>query len=140
MNQNQKNPNEYGYMGDEVITMTAQEFAEMKGAIDFFLEKETKFDFPELYKYVNRDTGELIKTVTEKNKDVAVKVVDVEGTLNAKPRVYRTQEGINLLKVKLLTEKIHMNMVESGVAKHKSFFEKQNLDAPLGETIEGTEE
>ncbi len=143
MTENQKNPQEYGYVGDEQITMTAQQFAEMKNALDFFLEKETKLYYPELYKYINKNTGEEIKKVTEKNADVAMKVVNVEGTLQATPKIFRTREGVDLLKLKLVTEQIHISMINTGVAKHKSYFEglnKPQTEAPLGDTSESTEE
>lgn len=122
--ENQKLPSEYGYVGDENLNITAEEFGRQKGMIEYFLTQETKFYYPEKYKYINKVTGETIKTVTEKNKDVAVKVVDIESTLNSTPIIFRTQEGINLLRMKYSMEKIHVSAIDSGIAKHKSYFEK----------------
>lgn len=123
MEQNEKNPNEYGYVGNETVEMEAGKFMGMKGLVDFALAKETKKYFPEKYKYVNKDTGATIKTVTEKNKHLAVKIVDVEATLNSAPVIFRTEEGIEMLRVRMMAEGVHVDMIDKGVAKHKSFFE-----------------
>jgi len=148
MKQNEKNPAEYGYVGNEEITMDASKFMRIGSAIDFALSKETKEYFPEKYKYVNRDTGATIKTVTEKNKHLAVKILDVDSTLASTPTIFRTREGIEILKVKILSEGIHIDMIDKGVAKHKSFFESMvkgvsevdenpNVDTQEEELIEG---
>lgn len=127
----EKNPQEYGYVGDELITMTAEDFISLRQALNASLSKETSLTYPEKYKYINRENGEAIKNVTDKNKAVALKIVDVSATLNSLPLVSRTPEGIRLLEMELVMGRIHIDMVESGVAKHKSFFEQ----TPAGEGV-----
>lgn len=136
MKQNEKNPAEYGYVGNEVITMEASKFMRMQGMIAFALEKETKEYFPEKYKYVNKETGAVVKTVTEKNKHLAVKILDVEATLASTPVIFRTREGVEMLKVRLLTEGVHVDMIDKGIAKHKSFFENFVDESPNIDTQE----
>lgn len=129
-----KNYTDYGYVGDEQIKMDAVSFMKLRGVVSAFLDKETNVFFPEKYKYVNSQTGETIKKLTEKNKHLAQKIVDVEATMSGQPSISRTAVGQELLDIQLLMNKIHMDMIDEGVAKHKSVFEK-----PLGETEEGTE-
>lgn len=141
MEQNEKNPNEYGYVGNETVEMEAGKFMGMKGLVDFALAKETKEYFPEKYKYVNKDTGATIKTVTEKNKHLAVKIMDVEATLNSAPVVFRTREGIEMLRVRMMAEGVHVDMIDKGVAKHKSFFQEniKNFEENVEENINSEE-
>ena len=143
------NYSEYGYLGTEQVVMDAMSFAKLRGVVDAFLEKETNAVFPQKYMYVNEKTGDVIKTLNEKNKPFAKKIVDVEATMNSEPVVQRTREGVELLSIHLMMNEIHKNMVDSGVAKHKSVFEKMSQernvfeenqkDEPLGETKEGAE-
>lgn len=146
MKQNEKNPVEYGYVGNEEVTMIASQFMRMKTLIDFALDKETREYYPEKYKYVNRETGATIKTVTEKNKHLAVKILDIDATLGSTPVIFRTKEGIEMLKVRLISESVHIDMIDKGVAKHKSYFENAsqnfveenpNIDIQEEEAIEG---
>lgn len=113
-----KNPEEYGYTGGERFEILAEEFMDVKGAIDAFLAKETNTVYPEKYKYIHKDTKETIKTVNEKNKNVAIKVVDVESTLQSQPVVQRTDIGLRVLQIRMMLDGIHMRNVDSGVAKH----------------------
>lgn len=145
-----KDPKEYGYSGDEVISMTARDFLAIKQVLNNSLQRETKVLFPEKYKYVNRENGEDIKKVTDKNKHLAMKIVDVDATRMSTPHISRTPEGMDLLEAELIMTRIHVNMVDSGVAKHQSTFSKnvpvgegvfaQKEESPLGETKESTEE
>lgn len=113
-----KRPEEFGYVGGENFEISSEEFMSIKGAIDAFLAKETSAVFPEKYKYINRETNETIKTVNEKNKHIAMKIVDVENTLQSQPVIQRTEEGVRLLEIRMMLDAVHLRNVESGVAKH----------------------
>jgi len=118
MSQEQKNPSEYNYTGDELITITAREFASLNGVVDYALDQETNKFYPEKYNFINKETNERVNKVTEKNKHLAIKVVDLERTLDGDPIISRTRRGQDILRVKLILEKIHMQNVDSGIAKH----------------------
>lgn len=120
MNENEKNPMEYGYMGDETVTlkMTGAEFMKVKQVIDFYLSEETKPMYPEKYKYIHKETGAPIAKLTDKNRDVAMKVVDINSTLASNPVIYRTAAGLNLIDLQMLWGKLHMQNVENGSAIH----------------------
>ncbi len=130
----QKNPALYGYVGDELITITAMDYVRLRGAIEAFLGKETTVSYPEKYRYVNKETGEPIKVLTEKNKPLARKIVDFEATMGSNPAISRTEEGLELLEIKFMMEGIHIKNIEEGIAKHKSFFDELNAkqnEAPM---------
>ena len=139
------NYSEYGYLGTEEVVMDAMSFAKLRGVVDAFLEKETNVIFPEKYMYVHEKTGEVIKTLNEKNKPFAKKIVDVESTMSSAPVIQRTREGVELLSIHLMMNQIHKNMVDNGVAKHKSVFEKMSQERNVfeenqkDEPLEGTE-
>lgn len=124
MTENQKNPNEFGYSSTDTIPTPAEQFVAVRNALDFYLEKETKVFYPEKYKYINKDTGAVIKKVTEKNADVVLKVVDIEATLNSTPVIYRSKEGLDILRLKLKSEQLHLSMIDNGTAKHVSYYEE----------------
>lgn len=123
MTENQKNPSEYGYKGDEQITVNARFFKIAWNIVHAQLEEETKLYYPEKYKFVDKETGKDIKKVTKANQHKAVEIVDVEATVNSKPRLYRTEKGQALLKVNNEFAQIHFKNVQDGIAKHHSELE-----------------
>ena len=118
------NPSEYDYLGDEQITINAGLYKELRSTVRYFLQKNTKPYFPQKYKYINTETGKEIKKLTDKNRGNARLVVDIEGTKNSKPTIYRTEEGQSLLYLDEYMESIHFKNVEDGVAKHISELKK----------------
>lgn len=118
------NPSEYDYLGDESITINAGLFKELRSTVRYFLQKNTKAYFPQKYKYINTETGKEIKKLTDKNRDKARLIVDIEATKNSKPTIYRTEEGQSLLYLDEYMESIHFKNVEDGVAKHISELKK----------------
>lgn len=140
MSEVQKNPLEYGYAGNEEVVMSAELFQRLRTVLDYFLGQETQELYADNYKLLDTVTGKEV----DKASPTTVKIVDIQKTLSQKePRVYRTKEGVEILRLKLMTEGVHAKMIETGVAKHKSFFEAlgaPSSEVPLGETNEGTEE
>lgn len=140
MSEEVKNPGEYGYDGTEELTISPKELMSLKGAIEYALNKETTVAYPEKYVYIDTETGKNVKNVSEKNKQKVKKVADIQKTLHAEPTITRTAEGIQLLRVKLLIDEIHMRHVDAGVAKHHSELEAKPLsEAKTGDTIEGSD-
>jgi len=118
------NPSEYDYLGDEQITINAGLYKELRSTVRYFLQKNTKPYFPQKYKYIHTETGKDIKKLTDKNRDKARLVVDIEGTKNSKPTIYRTEEGQSLLYLDEYMESIHFKNIEEGIAKHISELKK----------------
>ena len=118
------NPSEYDYLGDEQITINAGLYKELRSTVRYFLQKNTKPYFPQKYKYINTETGKEIKKLTDKNRGTARLVVDIEGTKNSKPTIYRTEEGQSLLYLDEYMESIHFKNIEEGIAKHISELKK----------------
>lgn len=130
MNEQNFNPDMYGYEKTAMIPVPAEVFQGLRTALNYLLKKESEERYPDLYKYVDKVTGAEVKRVTEKNKDSVVKVVDVERTLTPRePVISRTVEGIETLRLKLKLEEVHMSMIENGIAKTQEQFEAENKTA-----------
>lgn len=129
----QKNYNDYGYVGDEKIEISVQEFIALRKALEKAMDNGTKVELPQVFNYFDVTKGTRIKKPTKKkleNENVK-EFFDSEATFsedNAKvsydanlyPEVYN---GFSLLMI------IHNRNVEEGIAKHKDelkeHFEKQ---------------
>lgn len=136
-----KNAHEYGYLGNEIIPVKVTEYWKLKELVDEILLDETQPMFAEKYMYVHRDTGKRIDKVTEQNKSVAVKIVNVQGTLESAPTVYRTARGMKLLEMKLAMNQLHLDMIKSGVAKHMPTLQAQfEADKANLSTVENSPE
>lgn len=122
-----KNPAEYGYLGDEKINITGKHFQEIFQFVETLLEDETKAYFPQKYMHVDRETSKKVKP-TKNNKHKIAKVVDPQGTMSAEPTIYRTEKGIGLLKLKNFLAEIHFKNVEDGIAKHKDELYGEDID------------
>lgn len=113
-----KNPAEYGYLGDEVILVPVKEYYKLKELVDETLMEETKPMYGEKYQYVDVNTGAKVGKLIEKNKPTSKKIVNIDGTMQAEPVIFRTPKGMKMLELKLVMNKIHLDMIEAGVAKH----------------------
>lgn len=132
------NPSEFGYLGNEEIVITANELVTLIQATEFFLDKETEKKIPFKFKHVNRETGAEISKVTEKNKHLALKIVDIQKTLDSDKVLSLTPDGVELLKVKMMLEGIHVANIDKGVAKH--WTEIKELTNPSVPAIEAPTE
>lgn len=119
MAEKQINPGEYGYAGNEEITINSSAFQELFMFVERLLDNETKPMFPEKYMFVDTETSKPISKVTKKNEHKARKVVDPKKTMASEPTIYRTELGIGLLKVKNYLAEVHYKNIEKGVAKHR---------------------
>jgi hypothetical protein len=138
MSESVKNPAEYGYLGDEIISVPVKEYWKLKELVDATLMEETKQYFEEKYMWVSPD-GQKVEKLTEKNKPTSKRIVNVEGTLNSDAKILRTPKGLDMLALKLSLNQVHLNMIEAGVAKHiptlQAEMEAQKNDAPDGKVI-----
>lgn len=133
----QVNYAEFGYIGDENISIPVQDYYKFKEVVDQELAKNTTHSFPEKYIYVDQE-GKTVKKVTDANRDLVKKIVDIDATMSAKPTITRTPLGMQLLEIKLSMNRVHKEMVESGVAKHIPTLQKEEeerkkalMSAPL---------
>ena len=120
MDKKEENVNyeEYGYVGGEIISIPVEEYFKLKEIVDQELAKNTNHTFPEKYVYVDNVSGKVVKKVTDANRDSVRKIVDVDATMSATPTISRNALGMQFLEMKLTMNKIHRDMVNSGVAKH----------------------
>jgi hypothetical protein len=109
---------EFGYIGDETISIPVKEYFKLKEMVDECLVENTVHHFPEKYMYVDVVTGVKVEKLTPKNKSTSKKIVNVEATMSATPTVSRTPKGMAFLEMKLFMNQLHLNHIESGVAKH----------------------
>lgn len=129
-NQN-KNPQEYGYKGDEEITINGFQFRETLKIVNELLLNEIKEYYPEPRKWINKDGKDASKKEIKNGE--ATEVLDIEAIFqHTEPNVMYTSKGIKLLRIKFLLEEIHYNNIEKGVSKHitelREEFEKPKFE------------
>ena len=116
-----KNPLEYGYLGDERVEITAKEFMQLKNAVEQGINATLESYLPEVLRYVNRETSEIVLEPSQ--EDVAsgkvVTVTDREATFNPAnvKYQYNTKLSPDMIKGQQLIMEIHERNVEVGVAK-----------------------
>ena len=116
-----KNPLEYGYLGEERVEITAKEFMQLKNAVEQGINATLESYLPEVLRYVNRETSEIVLEPSQ--EDVAsgkvVTVTDREATFNPAnvKYQYNTKLSPDMIKGQQLIMEIHERNVETGVAK-----------------------
>ena len=66
------------------------------------------------FKYVNAKTGKEIKKVTDKNRDVAQRVFDVDATMSATPDEYVSPTGQRIMQMLSILNDWHIKNVDKG--------------------------
>lgn len=121
MQAEEKNPLEYGYLGEERVEITAKEFMQLKNAVEQGINATLESYLPEVLRYVNRETSEIVLEPSQ--EDVAsgkvVTVTDREATFNPAnvKYQYNTKLSPDMIKGQQLIMEIHERNVETGVAK-----------------------
>lgn len=121
MQAEEKNPLEYGYLGEERVEITAKEFMQLKNAVEQGINATLESYLPEVLRYVNRETSEIVLEPSQ--EDVAsgkvVTVTDREATFNPVnvKYHYNTKLSPDMIKGQQLIMEIHERNVETGVAK-----------------------
>lgn len=129
-NQN-KNPQEYGYKGNEEITINGFQFRETLKIVNELLFNEIKEYYPEPKKWVNSKGEDASKKEIKEGN--ATEVLDVEAIFqNVEPSIMYTAKGLKLLRIKFLLEEVHHNNIERGISKHitelREEFEKPKFE------------
>lgn len=107
------NPNEYGYVGTEKITISAEEYMLFKVALEQGLLLTQNISYPALYK-----------------EEDGKKYFDNEATFSDE-NVKMEYDGKKLTKEMLIAQsvlvEIHLRNIEEGIAKSKEDLEKANV-------------
>lgn len=140
MSNEQKHPREYNYLGDEQITISVSEFQMLARFAEIVLNQETKLEFTEKYHYVNRETSELVKKVTDKNKHLVEKVFDFNKTRMSEPNRSMTPLGMEALSVKYMINGVHLRNIDGGIAKHISELNPVKTETEVNVKAESTSE
>ena len=123
-----KNPAEYGYKGDEKVTITGFQFRESLKNTQECLADEIMEYYPEQTKMINREYQEA--TEEEIAKGEAFEVLDLEAMLqNPRPMVFYTKKGLNLLRQNFMLEGVHNENIENGTATSIAELRKQAADS-----------
>jgi len=121
MTTEQKNPMDYGYLGTEEVTITSAEFMLLKRAVEHGINATLETYLPEVTKYVNIETSELVDEFTEEDltSGKIVLVTDREATFSPKNVKYQYNSKItpDMVQSQELIMKIHERNVEMGIAK-----------------------
>lgn len=124
MAEKQKNYNEYGYRGDEDLSIKGYVFRDLVQTVEKLLRKEIVEYFPEPIKLVNKEYQEATKKQIKDGE--AFKVLDLEGLLqNNEPEVFYTPLGKSLARLKFTLEAMHAENVDNEKATHISVLKKE---------------
>ena len=121
MQEEVKNPLNYGYLGDEKIEITEKEFIAMKTAVEQGINSTLESYLPEVVKYVNIETSKIVDNPSQEDlqSGKVTLVTDRDATFspaNVKYQ-YSTKLTPDMIMGQQLIMEIHERNVETGVAK-----------------------
>jgi hypothetical protein len=122
-----KNPMNYGYFGNEEVVITAREFMMLKAAVEHGINATSESYMPEVLKYVNTEDSSIVETPSDEDliSGKVVPVTDREATFS--PRnvkfKYSTKLTPDMVDAQQLIMEIHTRNVESGNAKSREELE-----------------
>lgn len=117
MKEKNQNPQEYGYKGDEEVTINGFQFRETLKIVNELLMQEVKEYYPEPRKWINDKGEDASKKEIKEGK--ATEILDVEAIFrHVEPEIKYTSKGLKLLRIKFLLEEIHYENIQKGVSKH----------------------
>jgi hypothetical protein len=130
MQQEVKNPLNYGYLGDEKIEITSKEFMAMKVAIEQGINATLESYLPEVTKYVDVESSKIVENPSEEDvkSGKVTLVTDRDATFspaNVKFQ-YSTKLTPDMVMGQQLIMEIHERNVNSGVAKSIEELKKAN--------------
>jgi hypothetical protein len=121
MNEEVKNPLNYGYLGDEKIEITAKEFIAMKTAVEQGINSTLESYLPEVTKYVNIETSKIVENPSQEDlqSGKVTMVTDRDATFNPANVKYQysTKLTPDMIMGQQLIMEIHERNVETGIAK-----------------------
>jgi len=121
MQEEVKNPLNYGYLGDEKIEITSKEFMAIKSAVEQGINATLESYLPEVTKYVSVETSSIVENPSQEDlqSGKVTLVTDRDATFNpANVRYqYSTKLTPDMIMGQQLIMEIHERNVEIGVAK-----------------------
>jgi hypothetical protein len=121
MQEEVKNPLNYGYLGDEKIEITAKEFIAMKTAVEQGINSTLESYLPEVTKYVNIETSKIVDNPSQEDlqSGKVTMVTDRDATFNPANVKYQysTKLTPDMIMGQQLIMEIHERNVETGIAK-----------------------
>lgn len=123
-----KNPQEYGYVGDEKIEITAREFLTLSKAVSDGILATLQVHMPEVTKHINVETSEevLNPSFADLSSGKVIKVTDRQATFseNNIVNIYDvTKLTRDMTMAQEITAHIHDRNVHNGVAKYRTELE-----------------
>ena len=117
-----KNIFEYGYAGDEQVTISAKEFMILKSAVDAGIASLQRVEYPEVIMYLDAESGDRVENPSD--EDLATgKVIlstDKEATFsnrNAKISYDAMKLTPEMLYAQEIVVDVHARNVRDGIAK-----------------------
>lgn len=121
MQEEVKNPLNYGYLGDEKIEITSKEFMTMKSAVEQGINATLESYLPEVTKYVNIETSSIVENPSQEDlqSGKVTIVTDRDATFNPVNVRYQysTKLTPDMIMGQQLIMEIHERNVETGIAK-----------------------
>jgi len=117
-----KNPFEYGYLGDERFEISAMEYNLLRVALEQGLEATQSVDYPEVFQFIDTATSKKATKYTDEDLALGrvVRVTDKEATFsqgNAQVSYNGLKLKAEMLHAQELLMDIHVRNMESGIAK-----------------------
>lgn len=114
---------EYGYKGDEQITISAREFITLKNAVEKGLENASEEYLPAIEQYVEVETGKVVENPSQEDllTRKVVPTTDKQATFssaNIKIKYDLKKVSPDLLKALEYIHEIHYRAIEQGIATH----------------------
>jgi hypothetical protein len=130
MQEEVKNPMNFGYLGDEQITISAKEFMALKVAVEHGINATAESYMPEVLRYLSTSDGSQVENPSAEDirLGVVIPVTDREATFNASnvKFKYSSKLTVDMVDAQQLIMEIHTRNVENGIAKSREELEKAN--------------
>lgn len=120
-----KNPSEYGYKGDELITIPANDFRILKIAAEQAIDSTIIGYLPEVVQYRDMTTSQQVENPSIEDLETG-KVIEVTDRLRtfspSNLHRYFSAERLTpqMIEAQRILTEIHYDNIEKGVAKHLS--------------------
>lgn len=120
---------DYGYVGNEVIEISVDEYYLLKIVVEQFLQTTMTGEYPKKYDFINTKNGKEVKNPQEKDLETGLvkkvfsknKTFHPENLLESFDATKLTKE---LIDAQIVLTDIHLRNVEKGVAKTKEQLEE----------------
>ena len=117
-----KSPNEFSYRGDELITITANEFLAIVKANEIAIKQGVETKFKAQPEWVSTLTGAIVTEPTQEDlqSGVVTQVTSIERTFSAEnfEETFAAWLYPDVIQLKEMLLGVHKRQIETGVAVH----------------------